>query len=240
LPIKASVLFSDLGPPGDAYSTNGGWSVQYDVEGAISNTNAELFSVAGIGSEVISEIDLAVSRVSATNIHNTFYASIWTDNSGLPGAQVANAYWSLSTSTYGGSCCSLVSITNTAGVTLDGGQQYFMILGPLPLSTSDFVYTYWNHNNQGVSGLVLLSTNGGTTWFSEGVTGLGAFDVLSSTSSIPEPGSVLLFGTGLIGMLAARRIRRHGCRRFVILPVGSSSTATNCAGNSAGIEVRVG
>ena len=32
------------------------------------------------------------------------------------------------------SCCSLVSVTGITGVTLNGGQQYFMMLGPLSLS----------------------------------------------------------------------------------------------------------
>jgi PEP-CTERM motif len=158
----------------------------------------QLFTVAGSGSLSVGQVDLAVNNANGSL--DTFYATIWTDNAGLPGGEVAGAYWSLSTSTTFGSCCGLVSVTGIDGVSLTGGQQYFMILGPLSLSDDSF--NPWMVNNQNVAGLGLYSNNGGSTWVDDpgGESQLlGAFDVLGS--SAPEPGSLLLLGAGLIGLL---------------------------------------
>lgn len=104
---------------------------------------------------------------------NAFYASIWTNNNGLPGSQVANAYCSgLAAVDFP----NLVTISGISGVTLKGGQSYFMILGPINLA--DNTDLAWNWNNQGVNGLDLFSTNGGNTWMNNGTGNpLGAFDI---------------------------------------------------------------
>jgi PEP-CTERM motif len=197
LPATGGTLFSDLGSGGSIYSTSSQWTVAGSASPyGLSQTVANLFTVAGSGSLSVSQVDLAVGNIS--NTLDTFDASIWTDNAGLPGTQVTGAFWSLSTATNYGTCYSLVSATGITGVTLTGGQQYFMVLGPLSLSNAS--WNGWNWNNQSVSGLVV--ENG----FSVGTNTLGAFDVLSGTST-PEPSTPLLFGAGFIGMLSAFRLK---------------------------------
>lgn len=209
LPAMAGELFTDLGPPASAYGS-GGWTLGGSIApgiGGSSYTAANQFTVAGSGSFSVTQIDLAVGNVGDTL--DTFYASIWTDDAGLPGAEVTGAYWSLFTTAPSTSCCSLVSETGITGVNLIGGQQYFMILGPLSLS--DASWNVWLQNTQSVTGLDLYSNDGGSTWSSNGSDAmLGAFDIIGgATSSTPEPCTLLLFGTGLIGLLGARRRRSN-------------------------------
>ena len=120
-----SILFSDLGPTGNVYisytssAAFGGSAATAFQPNGRSITVGDLFTVSGGGP--VSQIDLAVFNLETPN---TFYASIWTDNAGIPGIQVPGAYWSLTTTSFTGACCSLVSITGITGVNLNGGQQY--------------------------------------------------------------------------------------------------------------------
>ena len=55
-----------------------------------SVTAANLFMVGGTGNFSVNQIDLGVGFVVPPD---TLYASIWTDDAGLPGSQVAGAFW---------------------------------------------------------------------------------------------------------------------------------------------------
>jgi hypothetical protein len=119
-----ATLFSDLvGGGATVYQCCAGLPVSGTGPVGTSFTQANLFTSTASGS--VSQIDLAIGYAGGTN---TFYASILTDNGGLPGTELWNQQNLSSSQTVGG-CCGLVTITGITGLTLTAGQQYFVVLG---------------------------------------------------------------------------------------------------------------
>jgi len=203
------ILFSDLGGPGNLY--NDASSQAVCGTGACSPDSfaiANAFTASGSGTLTVTQVDVAVGNLLTPA---TFGVSIWTDLNDTPGSMVSNALWTPIAATATACCANLVTIP-VSGVNLVGGQTYFLVISPM--SASDDSYNEWFDNSTNTTGLVLMSSNGGTTWSNAGMPNLQAFDVLGNTASAtPEPGSSILFGTGALALLYfARRWRLIGSR----------------------------
>ena len=168
-----TVFFSDLGPPDNVYDCCAGWVISGTGYVGTSYTQANLFTARASGS--VTQIDLGVTYVDGDN---SFYAALFTDNHGLPGT-LLQRWDNLSSSQHIGGCCALVTISGITGLNLSAGERYFLVLGPESVTDSSFLT--WAFNTVHYGGVELVSTDGGTTWGTNGnVVVSGAYDILGS------------------------------------------------------------
>jgi hypothetical protein len=204
----ANIIYSDFGP-GNTFGATG-----REVEGTseFGGGNNPAYTFTPTASGTVSQIDLALVVSSGSVV-----ASLWTAATGCGTGAFSGSCGGLVPTTELGSWTApspsldISTISGITGVSLTAGTKYYLQLS----AGSPTTVAEWFDNSVGASG-TLYQCGGSNSTFTLclgyatiGTATIGAFDILSASSSVPEPASLALFSMAVVGLGLIRHRYGH-------------------------------